>query len=320
MGDQIEDSMTSKKDYARMDDSQPKGTLPSREEKRARQEFLNTILNARPTEAQLQLVGEPSLKAAKVLGEARLATKSVAGLAFFGDDGRVDAEAIRRANAEWIEEKLRRQTIAQQELEASLGMPSKEQLDYPPAARKRPVSIKAMQLLGDDNLAMAAKMQLPDSGVPRLKALKVFGSASALAAPKARRILGPSDDDGEARAQADRQWVEEMTKRAENFMKEVVARKPHESLTSIPMDKGPIAAKALAFFGDEGLRRKSLRALKTRPPPKAIHVLGEAGLAGTKAEVLTGAAIEDINTKRKPLFSPLLNYRKLFRSALTESC
>jgi len=301
----------SKSGFMRMDES----TI--RDAKRARERFLKTILNARPTEEQLQLVGEPSVKAARVLGEARLATKSVAGLAFFGPDGKCDPEAVRRANAEMIEEKKRRRSIALCALEASLGMPSKEQLDYPQAARKRPVSIKAMQLLGDDDLAMQAKMQWPDSAAPCLKALKVFGSASSLAAPKARRILGSSDADGEARAMADRQWIEEMTKRADDFTKEVILRKPSESLAAIPMDKGPISEKALEFFGDENLKRKSLRALKTRAPPKAIHILGEAGLAGAKAEALTGtAAIQDIHSKRKPLLSPLLNYRKIFRFAV----
>jgi hypothetical protein len=295
------------KAYVRLEDESP-------QERRAREKYLNEILKQKPTEEQLQPVGEPSLKAARVLGEPKLATKSAAGLAFLGEDYHYDAEAVRRANQDWIEEKLRRRSLALAALEASLGLPTKEQLDYPEAARNKPVSIKAMQILGDEGLAMKAKRQIKDTERPSLKALKVFGSASSLAPPKARQILGSSEDDGEARALADRVWLEEMVRKADEFTKEVMARKPDERLKAIPMNNGPVAEKALAFFGDEGLKRKSLRALKYRAPPKAIHILGEAGLAGTKAELLTGGALEDFNPKKKPSFSPLRGYRKLFRT------
>jgi len=293
--------------------------MTERDSRREQESRLRALLEARPTEEQLQPVGEPSLKAARVFGEAKLATKSVAGLAFFGDDGQIDAEAIRRANRELIEEKRRQRNAAATMIDASMGFPSKSQLDYPMAARKRPVSMKALQILGDDNLAMEAKMQIPPQAEPpALKAMKIFGSASELAPLKARRILGSSDEDGEARALADKHWFEEMSKRAEEYNREVFARRPSAALKEIPMDNGPVPHKALQFFGDEELRVKSLRSLKTRAPPKAIHILGEAGLAGSKAGYLTGATIEDIPARRKPRFSPLVTYRKLFRFTVGE--
>jgi len=240
-------------------------------------------------------------------------------LAVFGDDTKADAEAVRRANEELFREKQRRRNQANKALEASLGGASKEQLTYPEVARRKPVSIKALAFFGDEALDLQAKQVVTNDRLPSIKAMKVFGSASALAPAKARKILGSSDDDGEARALADKHWIDEMVKRADDFTKEVMARRPDESIQAIPMDKGPIAAKALAFFGDEGLQKKSLRALKTRAPPKAIHILGEAGLAGTKAGILTGQ-LEDIeHPKKKSRFSPLVNYRKLFRYALGEA-
>jgi len=282
------------------------------EEQKMRERQFKAILEAKPTEAQLQPIGEPSLKAAKVLGEARIATKSPIGLnKIFGyDAGMLDAEAVRRANEEYIAEKRKRRETMHRAVEASLGKPSKQQLEYPQAARKRPVAIKAMQLLGDEDLALLAKQQLPEDSRPQPKALKVFGSASELAPLKARRVLGSSDDDGEARALADKHWIEEMSKRATDYTKEVVARKPDESLQRIPMDQGPVPQKALQIFGDEGLRRTSLRTLKgnTKVPPKAIRVLGEAGLAGRKAEALCGTTEE---AHSKPPTSPILaSFRK----------
>jgi hypothetical protein len=100
-----------------------------------------------------------------------------------------------------------------------------------------------------------------------------------------------------------------------------MARKPDESLKSIPMENGPLPPKALQFFGDEGLRRRSLRALRTRAPPKAIRVLGDPLLAGSKAAALTGvlAEAEPTPTRYSPTYSPLLTYRKLFRFAVGEN-
>ena len=292
----------------------------SRQARRERERQLRALLQARPTEEQLRPVGEPSLKAARVLGEAKLATKSAAGLAFFGDDGQFNAQAVRRANRELLEERRRRISALASAVEASLGKPSQEQLDYPAAARKRPVSVKALALLGDEGLAKAAKMQMPPDAEARPKALKFFGSASDLAPPKARKILGPSDEDGEARAMADRHWLEEMQKKKDDFIREVITRKPSESLGRIHTENGPLPAKVLEFFGDEELRRRSLRACKVRAPPKAIRVLGEADLAGSKAAALIGGdTLQDAPLKRQPVFSPLLNYRKLFRYAVGEN-
>lgn len=279
---------------------------------------LRELLEARPTEEQLRVLGEPSLKAARVLGEARLATKSASGLAFFGDDGKYDAQAVRRANRELIQERRRRQVIAAHTIDKSMGKPTKDQLDYPMAARKRPVPMKALDLLGDEHLSMEAKLQLPPNvDQPAFKAMKVFGSAGILAPLKARKVLGPSDLDGEARAQADKHWKEEMARRAEEFNKEVYARRPSPALMAIPLEKGPVPVKALRFFGDEDLRRNSLRATRVRAPPKAIQILGDPTLAGSKAGVLTGEGSEaSSNSRRRPSVSPLLSYRKLFRFAV----
>jgi hypothetical protein len=286
----------------------------------SRQRLFYSILSAKPTEEQLQYSGPPSIKAARVLGEAKLATNSAAGLAVFGEDTQNDAEAVRRANLELLREKRKRLELAQSELEASLGGPSKEQLDYPEAAKKRPVSMKALQIFGDQYLETEAKRAIPDADLPGFKAIKVFGSASSLAPPKARKVLGSSSDDVEARVLADKHWMEEMVKRADDFQKSVIAKKPTQELFSIPMDKGPVAEKALAFFGDEGLKRRSLRALKIRAPPKAIRVFGEAGLAGPKAEMLTGSSssleeLTDVEFGRKPKHSPLVSYRRFFSLA-----
>lgn len=307
--------------------------------RRERERQFKELLALKPTEEQLQPVGEPSLKAARVLGEAKLATKSAAGLAFFGDDGKFDAEAVRKANRELIEEKKRRLSRATQAVEASLGMPSQDQLDYPQAARSRPAPLKALRIFGDDSLAMQAKMNLPSlsssassnssshSEMVPSKAMRVFGSASAMAPAKARKVLGP--DDFEARLLADKHWSEELAKRAEEFNRKVIARRPDETLMAIPMENGPLPSKALQFFGDEGLRRKSLRALKTRAPPKAIRVLGDPLLAGSKAAALTGMLSEEkdvphargIKRSNSPVavIAPLLNYRKLFRFAVGEN-
>ena len=293
-------------------------SVSARQIRRDHERILKALLEAKPTEEQLQLIGEPSLKAARVLGEARLATKSTVGLAFFGDDGQFDPQAVRRANQELIEEKRRRQSDLAHAVEASLGKPSQEQLDYPLAARKRPVPMKALSVLGDETLSMAAKMQIPlDAEPPTVKAMKMFG-ARDLAPAKARRILGSSDEDGEARALADRHWIEEMQRKKDDFNRELFSRKPSESLATIPMNKGPVPSKALQFFGDDRLRKLSLRALKARVPPKAIHVLGEAALAGSKAEALTGGKLSEAPLKRKLVFAHLLNYRKLFRYAVGE--
>ena len=175
---------------------------------------------------------------------------------------------------------------------------------------------QSRESLGDEDLAFRAKKVILDAKNPALKALKVLGID--LAAPKAQKVLGSTKNDGEARAMADKHWLEEMNRRYEEFTKQVLLKRPHESLRSLPLGHGPVAKKALRIFGDEELEKKSLRALKNRAPPKAIRLLGEASLAGSKAERLTGCSCENIpSLKRKQ--NSLLNYRKLFRFVYGEA-
>lgn len=277
--------------------------------KQQHETVLNELLQARPSEEQLAYQGSPSLKAARVLGEVKLGLKSQTRGSKVEKQleasVRSDAEAVRLANEQLIKGRMERSAQARIVLEASLGKASESQLEYPEVARKSPASIKALQLLGDQNLELNAKKVVADE--PSHKAVKILGPPD-LAAPKARKVLGSTEGDGEARALADKHWLEELSRKQGHRKSRVLASRPNEYVRSIPEGCGPVASKALQLFGEEELRSKSLRAFRSRAPPKAVKTMGEAALAGSKAQELTGEQSQDyLHGKRKFSYSSRLS-------------
>lgn len=114
---------------------------------------------------------------------------------------------------------LEREALAQKQhnLQRVLSAPvSSSQLELPPAARVRGlhedvVSLKALELMGEETLNKAVREHVPDNLKVKPKAMTVLGDAKTMPS-KARTVLGDLRNDVAARVHADEELATEIAR------------------------------------------------------------------------------------------------------------
>ena len=155
------------------------------------------------------------VKAAQIFGDPRVVQGGPKSLNEVdpSEDLRVKVLADQQFVAE------REQAKQQKMREVLQAQPTAEQLSLPEAQKQHRTSVKALQLLGSQDLEKQMQQNvggLPyDPKKPQNKATRVLGSVSVLGQPKLEKVLGSSSDaeDAHARNKARSAWDQEVKDR-----------------------------------------------------------------------------------------------------------
>ncbi|CAM9234937.1 unnamed protein product, partial [Phaeothamnion confervicola] len=156
------------------------------------------------------------------------------------------------------------------------------------------LSVKAAEMMGDDELRKVALEAVPVQAVVSPKVLEALGEAGKLADPKARKQLG---DDMTAAQLAEQVRAEREERAAVEARVEAERLRVLEAVLQATADSSVAAAlpglssKAAGVMGDAALEKAALEAVPVHAvvSPKVLEALGEAGkLADVKARKQLG--------------------------------
>ena len=190
--------------------------------------------------------------------------------------------------------------------------PGQSETSLPSSSMFNPVSLKALDLMGDaelsqemlkygDNRPLERRQTVDTSGymaIP-IKALRTLGDTEVFVHSKVRRILGDSSDDGTAMAAASRYWDRKREQAVATSRKEVLDKRPDSTQRSVPKESPIVADKALSFFGDSQLDQQSREGVRGMVKPKSRQLLGEAKLGSKKAGSRLGSSKGDTKARSK---------------------